>query len=81
MSDNGLKAEGEHLQAREEGGDDEVRAWPSRCYPPPHLIHAVNSGAQRDEMQTKNIARAGTDKKWCAGRDISNEETSSRDGG
>ncbi len=29
MSDNGLKAEDDHLQAREEGGDDEVRAWPS----------------------------------------------------
>lgn len=50
MSDGGLKADDEHLQAREEGGDEEVRAWPSRCYPPPQLIHAVNSGAQRDEM-------------------------------
>lgn len=51
MSDNGLKADDEHLQTREEGVDDEVRAWPSLRYSPPHLIHAVNSGAQRDEMQ------------------------------
>lgn len=29
MSDSGLKVEDEHVQARDEGGDDEVRAWPS----------------------------------------------------
>ena len=29
MSDNGIKAEDEHLQDREEGGDDEVRPPPS----------------------------------------------------
>lgn len=45
MSDNGIKTEDERLQAREEGGDDEVRAWPSHCYAPPHLAHAVCSGA------------------------------------
>ena len=29
MSDGGIKAEDEHVQIRDEGGDDEVRAWPS----------------------------------------------------
>lgn len=28
MSDNGIKAEEDHLQDREEGGDDEVRPLP-----------------------------------------------------
>ena len=33
MSDNGIKAEDEHLQDREEGGDDEVRPLPITLRP------------------------------------------------
>lgn len=77
MSDSG-KLEDANIQTRDEGGDDEVRAWsfyafsrPRPGYAPPPGQFAVSLAFQK--------------KKWAlmtraVGRDISNEEAGRGDG-
>lgn len=50
MSDNGVK-EDDHVQTRDEAGDDEVRAWPSHYNSSPQLVHDCDERKLRDQSQ------------------------------
>lgn len=52
MSDNGVKAEDEHLQDREEGGDDEVRP-PMNTSEESHGWHRGNPKEDADERSVR----------------------------
>lgn len=76
MSDNGVIAEDERSQIKDEGGDDEVRDGPFRYthYRDPRLMPWDTLGSHRNAEERPLI-------KNCAGRNISNEEKGGRDGG
>ena len=51
MSDNGAAVDDDQVK-REEGGDDEVRAWSPRSHPPQHLVYAAMLLAEEVKGQT-----------------------------